>query len=282
MKNNDKNILYKTMHKNRAIVFGGTRGVGRQVTEMFLKNKIPVIFTGTDFFKVKKLEKEINKNQLVRGMSLKMDDIASVNRFAEKVTSIGFNPNILIFNAGYLSLRRQESKENVSKLFRVNAISPIILTEHFLGHMRKRDYGHVIFNSPPYVIDEKVKFLTPYMQSKLAQTTYMKSLSHILRYDNISCNSIWTKYPLWTDAIKLRHVGKKDQCVHPDILVRVIEQILFHENPQYFKGNEILDEQYLYSKGIDIKQYFLGNSPKYLDELFLSHLQKMNQKLPND
>ncbi len=261
------------MSHHRAIVFGGTRGVGKHITEMFLEKKIPVIFTGTDFFKVKELEKQMNKHDLVRGLRLKMDDIGSVTRFGERVNNIGFKPNILIFNAGYLSLRSQESNENVSKLFRVNTISPMILTQYFLGHMRRKNYGHIIFNAPPYVIDEKVKYLTPYMQSKLAQNTFMKSLSHILRYDNISCNSIWTKYPLWTDAIKLRGIGNKEECVAPDILVRVTEQILFHEDPYTFKGNEIVDDTYLLSKGINPKDFFLGNSTKTLDQLFLSHLQ---------
>ena len=75
----------------------------------------------------------------------------------------------------------------------------------------------------------------------------MKSLSHILRYDNISCNSIWTKYPLWTDAIKLGGIGNKEECVAPDILVRVTEQILFMKI-HTFKGNEIVETPTCFQK----------------------------------
>lgn len=116
------------------------------------------------------------------------------------------------------------------------------------------------------------------MQSKLAQTTYMKSLSKILENTNINCNSIWTNYPLWTDAIKLRNVGKEINCVHPSILSKVVEEIIFNENAKTFKGHEIIDEYYLKSKNIDPKLYYLGNDIKYLDELFLNHLKNKNYK----
>lgn len=257
---------------HQAIVFGGTRGVGRSMVEMFRDHKIPVLFTGTDFFKTKQVEKELGGSKWVKGLPLQMQKTDSFSNFAEKVYNMGFQPNILVFNAGYLSLRRREKDENVTKLFQINAIAPILLTEHFLPLMRKKEYGHLIYTCPPHQIDDKVKYLTPYMQSKLAQTTYMKSMAHLLKNEPISCNSIWTKYPLWTDALRLRNIGSEKESVDPKIMVRVLEEIIFHENPLTFKGNELVDESYLHSKEIDPRIYHLGKETRDLDHLFMSHL----------
>lgn len=260
-----------TVHS--ALVFGGTRGVGLEITKMFHRNRVPVVFTGTNKEKIKKVEETFNSRS-VYGTELDLACLNSIEMFKKKMNSFHFRPSILVYNAGYLSLRPYEKDVNIRKLFQINTISPIILTSFFLPEMIKANNGHIIFNSPPYVIDKKVKFLTPYIQSKLGQTTYMKSVSHIVQHKNISCNSIWTNYPLWTDAIKLRNVGAKEQCVDPSILSRVVEEIIWKENPKTFKGNEIMDESYLQSKNIDTHQYFLGDRVKKLDELFLSHLTK--------
>lgn len=256
-----------------ALVIGGTRGIGLEITKMFCRNRVPVVFTGTNIDNIKEVEENFNSRS-VYGTDLDLACFNSIENFKKKMDSFHFRPNILVYNAGYLSLRPYEKDANVRKLFQINTISPIIMTSFFLPEMMKANHGHIIFNSPPYVIDEKVKFLTPYIQSKLGQTTFMKSVSHIVKHKNISCNSIWTNYPLWTDAIRLRNVGAKEQCVDPSILSRVVEEIIWKEDPKTFKGNEIIDESYLQSKNIDTRKFFLGNRVKNLDELFLSHLIK--------
>ncbi len=259
------------MTAHSALVFGGTRGIGLEITKMFHRNNVPVVFTGTNIEKIKSVEDKFNSRS-VYGTDLDLASLESIEKFKKKMESFYFRPNILVYNAGYLSLRPFEKDANVQKLFQINTISPILLTSFFLPEMMKANHGHIIFNSPPYVIDEKVKFLTPYLQSKLGQTTFMKSVSEIVKHKNISCNSIWTDYPLWTDAIKLRNVGVKEQCVDPSILSRVVEEIIWGEDPKTFKGNEIIDASYLQSKNIDTRKFFLGDHVKNLDELFLSHL----------
>ena len=97
------------------------------------------------------------------------------------------------------------------------------------------------------------------MQSKLAQTTYMKSLSFILKDYPISVNSMWTKYPLWTDAIEKRGIGDKERCMHPSIMSEMVEKIITTENPKTFKGNELFDEIYLKDKNINLNAFKMGN-----------------------
>ena len=264
---------------NRALVTGGTRGVGFAIVQSMIKSSIPTIFTGRNQKDINNVIEKLN-SPLVYGIPLDFANRVSVENFITKVDKLYIKPSIIIHNAGYLSLRPLEKYTNVEKLFMINTIGPIMITEHFLPNLLQNNYGHVIFYSPPTLYDEKVKLLRPYMQSKLAQTTYMKSLSYTLMNKNISVNSMWTDFPLWTDAISQRQVGKKEECVDPNIMAEMVNQIIHHENPLNFKGNELIDKIYLKKKNIQIKKFYLGpQSGISLDELFLKHLQKQQSTL---
>ena len=61
----------------------------------------------------------------------------------------------------------------------------------------------------------------------------------------------------------------------PSIVSRVMEEIMFEEDPLFFKGNEIVDEEYLTAKGIPLSTFALGkNSGIHLDDLFLQKLKQ--------
>lgn len=256
-----------------ALVTGGTKGIGYSILESFVNLGIPTIFTGRDKHEVKKIQNSFPKKMTI-GMELDLAKMESIESFTNKMDNMNIKPNILIHNAGYLSLNAREKPRNIQKLFMVNTIGPIILTQHFLPNLIEKNKGHVIFNSPPIKYDDKLKYLTPYLQSKFAQTSYMHSLSHVLQDKKISVNSMWTAFPLWTDAISKRQIGKMNECVSPKILARVVEEVIYNENPLTFKGNEIIDKNYLISKNINLMQYSLGvNSGISLDALFMDKLQ---------
>lgn len=256
--------------KQIALVTGGTRGIGKEIVKKFVTNDIFTIFTGRTKESIHKTSNLfINNNAL--GIELDLSNLDSVERFLRELNLRKLNPNIIIHNAGYLSLFPKETPKHLEKLFLVNTISPILITEELLPKM---DKGHLFFISPPYQIDKKVHYLRPYLQSKFAQTTYMKTLSYELKEKEISVNSLWTKYPLWTDAIKNRNIGNKTDCVNPSILADIIYDIIETKDPKLYKGNEILDKEYLEGKGVDLKKYFYGKEIQYLDEIFLSHFNK--------
>lgn len=251
-----------------AIVTGGTRGVGFELVKYFTKNNIPTIFTGRNKNELNHVEHVIDTN-LAYGIHLDLTDTNSIQQFLNRIDSMRIDPTIIVHNAGYLSVRPNEKLSNIHKLFLVNSIGPISITEHFLPKMKQNNNGHLIFNSPPIHFDRKMKFMTPYLQSKFSQTTYMKSLAYTLRNYKISSNSMWTGFPLWTDAIEKRKIGTKDQCVHPSILSHVVDQIIFSENPMTFKGHELIDKNYLKEKNIPVEQFYLGKkSGISLEELF--------------
>jgi len=270
-----KNIIQtelKNSSKGVALVTGGTRGVGYEIVEKMMELNIPTLFTGRNKNEIKEIESRWsnNRRQNLKGLQLDFLCSDSVSNFKQYIDY--YKPNILVHNAGMLSLKKTETNKNLEKMFRVNTIGPIMLSEYALPHILKQDFGHVMFNSPPINIDKKMIYIRPYIQTKMAQTFYMKTMASVFKDENISVNSFWTNYPLWTDAIKKRNIGKIENCVHPSILAEVVEHIL-NENPLFFKGNEIIDEDFLLNRNVDLKTFTLGNKTQYLDKLFLEHLR---------
>ena len=254
-----------------AFITGGTRGVGYEIVKKMIERDIFTIFTGRNIKTVRRMEQSFPTNNIM-GMELDLTDLKSVENITNALSLMKIRPNIIIHNAGYLSTSPTETPFRLQKLFLCNSISPILLTQGMIPYI---DKGHIFFFSPPSKIDDKVKFLTPYLQSKYSQTTYMKSLSHILKDKDISVNSIWTDYPLWTDAIRKRNIGNRIDCAHPSIIADMILEVIDNEDPKVFKGNELIDKDYLQKRNIHLDKYFYQKEHiKKLDNLFLSHLIK--------
>ena len=98
------------------------------------------------------------------------------------------------------------------------------------------------------------------MQTKLAQTTLMKSLSNSNLNNNALVCGFWTNYPLNTDAIISRNIGKIENCMSPTILSKLIEELIFNtKNNTYYNGKVIIDKDFLKSKNISLKQFEMGN-----------------------
>ena len=117
------------------------------------------------------------------------------------------------------------------------------------------------------------------MQTKLAQTTLMKSLSNSNLNNNALICGFWTNYPLSTNAIISRNIGKIENCMSPTILSKVLEELIFNTtNNTYYNGKVIIDKDFLESKNISLKQFEMGNDVKDLDTLFMNHLKNKYSK----
>ena len=286
-----------------ALVTGGTRGVGKEIAKMFLNRNINVIITGRNTKNVKKIENELNelnlnkKTACVTGYKLDFTDLHGSSKVLNKLKNKEIKPTYLINNAGVLMLDDMNNitPKRMEIMYSVNTFGPMLLTKYCMEDMWKKKYGAILFNSPPYIIDNKTKYLMPYMQTKLAQTTFMKSLAHSLIDEkknnkntetNILVSSFWTNYPLLTDAILKNGVGLEEDCIHPSILSKTVEELLFNTpNREDYIGSEIIDKTFLEEKNIDISSFKISNKKELehiddLNNLFLIHLKKkINEKI---
>ena len=269
------------MVKQTALITGGTRGVGKEIADMFKKRGYNVVITGRDTNNAKLIAEEINKKYpdkdgIVQGYKLDFTNMAGSRKLLAKLEKGEIRPTYLINNAGVLMFdnMRNITEKHLDIMFKVNVIGPMYLTKLCMNDIRKNNYGAILFNSPPYRIDNKTKYLLPYMQTKLAQTTFMHSLSNLHLSSDVLVSSFWTKYPLMTDAIIMRGIGGIEECMHPSILSRTIEELLFNTaNRVYYNGKVILDDDFLKNQNIDVNQYKMGKDVPSLDSLFLKYLK---------
>jgi short-subunit dehydrogenase len=274
------------MHKI-ALVTGGTRGVGKEIAKMFQRHNIDVIITGRTSESAKAAAHELNKDGPcmshggnVTGYELdftKLKPVEERNQLLNLLKTQEIKPTFLINNAGVLMLDPMEhvTSKQLNVMFNVNILGPMLLTKYCMPHIWDDKCGGILFNSPPYAIDAKTRHLMPYMQSKLAQTTFMRSLAHsIPNESDVVVSSFWTNYPLKTDAILKRGIGKEKDCMEPRILARTVEEILFDGNRQQHNGKELIDSTFLEDRNIDLTQFQVDkdHKPPKLDELFASHL----------
>ena len=200
-------------------------------------------------------------------------DQSSLENFCDKIKDSKFD--VVIHNAGMLS---RDGLDTVTtsrqlKMFMINTIGPIAITKTVLPNMINSKSGHILFFCPEYAIDEKTTYLTPYMQSKLAQTTFMKSIANmgIIKKSNIGVAGFWTRYGLHTDALTHRQIGKKEICMDPSIVSEMVS-LLLEENPSTINGKVFYDHEYLLSKQVDLNKFKLGGEPVFLDKMFFEHL----------
>ena len=267
--------------RQTALITGGTRGVGKEIATMFKKRGYNVIITGRDTNNAKLIAEEINKKYtdkdgVAQGYKLDFTNMAGSRKLLAKLEKGEIRPTYLINNAGVLMFdnMRNITEKHLDIMFKVNVIGPMYLTKLCMNDIRKNNYGAILFNSPPYRIDNKTKYLLPYMQTKLAQTTFMHSLSNLHLSSDVLVSSFWTKYPLMTDAIISRGIGGIEECMHPSILSRTIEELLFNTaNRVYYNGKVILDDDFLKNQNIDVNQYKMGKDVPSLDSLFLKYLK---------
>jgi len=252
-----------------ALVTGSSRGIGLAIADMFSKNFYNVILTGTSLDQVLKAKDTLGSKN-VSALQLDMCDPKSMETFQQNIKNLDID--VVVHNAGMLSLQNWEtiSTRRLEQMFRVNTLGPMLITKSILPSMIAKNKGHILFFSPPYRIDNKISFIGPYMQTKLAQTTLMHSLAYRLKNTRIGVNSFWTKFPIYTDAISHRNVGRKEECMSPNIIAEMIERMVLLEDPSTFSGKEILDADYLR----DVSAYKLGTQTRNLDSLFLDFLTK--------
>lgn len=253
----------------RALVTGGTRGIGFELCKMLIKKNYEVVFTGRTQESVSKAVQKFEENSqfkgCIQGVVMDMTDhsmVKSIPRYCEFDT--------VIHNAGMLSRDNMSNmcENRLTKLFNVNTLGPMSITKACLPYMKKQNFGNIFFFCPPYKIDAKTRKLTPYMQTKLAQTTFMYSMADILEKTGIKVSGFWTNYPIYTDALIHRQIGIKENCMNPEIIAKMVELMLY-DKKENINGNVMIDKYYLLENRIDPQKWALGNHLKSLDDLFI-------------
>lgn len=162
------------MTENTILITGGGSGIGRGLAEAFHARGNKVIVTGRDQAKLRDV---VARNPGVEALALDVSDAADVARFAAEVIARFPALDVLINNAGVMSLedvqtgRTAEAEATIA----TNLLGPIRLTAALLPHLLGRPRAAVLNVTSGLAFVPMMGFPT-YCATKAALHSYSLSL----------------------------------------------------------------------------------------------------------
>jgi NAD(P)-dependent dehydrogenase (short-subunit alcohol dehydrogenase family) len=172
-----------------ALVSGSTAGIGRGIAEGLAAEGATVIVNGRTEEAVQRAVKEMSaaNSGKILGFAGDLSD-ATV---AEKLNAKHPEVDILVNNLGIFEVRPFEEIPDAEwqRFFNVNVLSGVRLSRLYLGYMRKRNWGRIIFissESGMHIPAEMVHYGT----TKAAQIAVARGLAESVAGTGITVNSV--------------------------------------------------------------------------------------------
>lgn len=210
----------------KALITGGTKGIGRAVVEDFLKLEAEVLFTARN-------EKEINdfqtqlrkKGAQVTGLKVDSSNKADQEKLNGWIAGNWGKIDILVHNAG-INIRKKAidySEEEYRKVLEINLLAPFEISRKLYPFLQRSGNASVINIGSSAAIQD-VGTGTPYAMSKAGLLQQTRSLAAEWASENIRVNAVspwFTKTPL-TESY-LQNKEKMDSILSRTPLKRVAE-----------------------------------------------------------
>lgn len=127
--------------KRTVIVTGATGNLGKAICYNLAKRKARIIMACRDMDKCKVARREIVLASQHKGIAcrhLDLEDIDSINKFAQQMEETEPHIDILINNAAVKNLEKKEmTKYGIEKHFFVNFVAPFLLTFRLMDQLKK-------------------------------------------------------------------------------------------------------------------------------------------------
>ncbi|MDT0689437.1 SDR family oxidoreductase [Salegentibacter sp. F188] len=189
------------LENKKAVITGGTKGIGKAAVLDFLELGAEVLFTARNAEDVKKLENSLRNDGhkatgIVSDSSLEKDQL-ELKQWVEKNWG---NVDILVNNAG-INIRKKAqdySEEEYRKVLEVNLFSPFELSRKLYPLLKKSGKAAIINIASSAAIQD-VGTGTPYAMSKAGLLQQTRSLAVEWAMDGIRVNAVspwFTETPL--------------------------------------------------------------------------------------
>lgn len=167
----------------RALVTGGTRGIGKSIAQSLKDAGAEVIISGSNVEGLKQTANEIGATYIVADL----DDETQVDSLIEQAKGI----DILVNNAGITrdGLFIRQSDDQWNQVLRVNLDAAVRLTRGLLPAMSKKNWGRII-NITSIVAHMGNIGQTNYITSKAAMTGFTKGLSKEVARKGVTVNAV--------------------------------------------------------------------------------------------
>ena len=177
----------------KALITGGSRGIGKSIALEFARNKIEVIIVAKDEKKLDLAREDILMNfpaAIISTYPVDLSDEVACKSFSKELSQFG-SLDILVNNAGtFLPGKIKDEEEGVLKyLMDTNLFSAYNLTRGLLVNLRKSPNAH-IFNMCSVASIMPYDNGGSYSITKYALLGFSKCLREELKEENIRVTSI--------------------------------------------------------------------------------------------
>lgn len=182
-----------------AIVTGANSGMGMATTEALSDEGATVIMLCRNGERGKEAVAKLTENRS-RDLDLILCDLGdyeSIRNFVKTVKEKYDHIDVLVNNAGFISLDRQETKEGLERQFGINHIGHFLLTTELVDFMPRgsrivnvasgaHKTGRIHFND--INLHKRFNVIKAYSQSKLANVLFTRELARRLKKRGITVN----------------------------------------------------------------------------------------------
>ena len=182
-----------------AVVTGANSGMGFATARALIKEGATVIMLCRDETRGKEAYKKLLEDGNGRTYLILCDlgDYDSIRRFAAQVKEQFGRVDVLVNNAGFISLDRQFTKEGVERQFGINHVGHFLLTKKLIPVMPSgarivnvasgaHKTGRIHFRD--INLSKGFNVITAYSQSKLANVLFTRELARRLAPRGITAN----------------------------------------------------------------------------------------------
>ena len=221
----------KLLKDKNVVITGASRGIGKSILELFVKNGANVAFSYIgDLSQVKSIEKDFsNHNQKVVSYMSDASNFEQSQKLIDDVVNDFGSIDVLINNAGITidNLLMRMSEQDFNKVIDVNLKSVFNTTKAILKTMLRQRSGSII-NMSSVVGVKGNAGQSNYSASKAGMIGFTKSMALELGSRNIRCNCIAPGFietemteqlsdnvvQSWRDSIPLKRGGSTNDVAN--------------------------------------------------------------------
>ena len=164
---------------NTILLTGGGSGIGRELARRFNALGNHVIVAGR---RQEALDETIGGRSAMSALTVDVEDLASLDAFAERVLTVHPDLNVVINNAGVMrheDISGRRSLSDSDATIRTNLMAPIHIANAFVDHLRTRPDA-VLVNVTSGLAFVPLVATPTYSATKAALHSYTLSLRHQL------------------------------------------------------------------------------------------------------
>src|SRR6202453_3329528 len=172
------------LEKKSALVTGSTAGIGLAIATALAKEGAEVIVNGRTQARV---DKALRASGGGRGIAADLGTEAGVRATIERFPAV----DILVNNLGIFETKPFEEipDEDWKRFFEVNVLSGVRLSRHYIGPMKQKNWGRIIFISSESALQIPVEMIH-YGMSKTAQLAVSRGLAETTAGTAVTVNAV--------------------------------------------------------------------------------------------